>query len=145
MKSDTTTWNADNALINKGHAFRLESVAGTHILRFSIRENQTNGAWRTVEFDLSTLTNFSLTDWRHYAATYDYNTGLLQLYVDGVLRVASDLSRSGSPVQISADAGPMIIGHNSRLNTYFSGHIDDVRLFGRALTSTEIFNLANRL
>ncbi len=141
VKNGSSTWDTSTALIDKGNAFRLETVAGTQLLRFSIRESQTNGPWQTVEFDLSNLSNFNLTDWHHYAASYDSNTGQIQLYVDGILQATTDLSSSSTPVQISPDAGPMIIGHNINLNTYFGGLIDDVRLYDRALTSSEILAL----
>lgn len=145
VKGNSSAWDTTTALVAKGNAFRLETVAGTQQLRFSIRESQTGGPWQTVEFDLAGLSGFTVADWHHYAASYDSSTGLIQLYIDGVLRATTDLSGAATPVQVSSDIGAMTIGYSDTLNTYFGGAIDDVRLYDRALTGAEIFNLANPL
>ncbi|MFE4108207.1 DUF4347 domain-containing protein [Almyronema epifaneia] len=139
VKSDRATWNADNALISKGDGFRLAPIADTQRLSFGFVESQKGGDWRTVEFDLASLTNFDLTSWHHYAATYNYNTGDLRLYVDGLLRVNTRLTDTP---QLTQDLSPLQIGYNAELDTYFAGQIDEVRLYGRALSSAEIAALA---
>ena len=73
----------------------------------------------------------ALNGWTHLAATYDDAT--LRLYVNGTL--ASSLSVNGS---IPASTGPLRIGGNSVWNEWFAGQIDDVRIYNRALTATEL-------
>jgi hypothetical protein len=140
-KSTTATWNSNGSLVNKGNAFSFDTVAGTHKLRFSFQDSQKGGGLRTVEFDLAKLPNYKLTDWHHYAATYDYTTGGLKLYIDGVARATLNLGTTAL-VQIKRDSGSMTIGYNPTLNTYFSGQIDEVRLYGKALQPREIATLA---
>lgn len=140
-KSTGTTWNANGSLVNKGNAFSFNTIAGTKRLQFSFQESQKGGAGHTVEFDLAKLSNFDLTAWHHYAATYNYTTGGLQLYIDGVARAKLSLGTTAL-AQIKRDSGSMTIGYNPTQNTYFSGQIDEVRLYGRALQAKEIAALA---
>jgi hypothetical protein len=69
--------------------------------------------------------------WRHLAATFD--GAILRLYVDGA-QVGS-LARTGS---ILVSAGPLRIGGNAVWGEYFQGLIDEVRVYNRALTPSEI-------
>jgi hypothetical protein len=69
--------------------------------------------------------------WTHVAATYDGST--LRFFVNGV-QVAS---KSGIST-ILASTGALKIGGNSVWGEYFRGLIDDVRVYNRALSLTEI-------
>lgn len=71
--------------------------------------------------------------WHHYAGTYDGSVA--RLYVDGIM--LGSLTTSGS---ISYDANPFSIGRYDGGDYSFNGDIDDVRLYNRALTATEITN-----
>ena len=67
--------------------------------------------------------------WAHLALTYD--GAALRLYVNGV-QVAS---RTGN---LLTSANPLQIGGDSIHGQYFSGIIDEVRIFNRARTAAEI-------
>jgi hypothetical protein len=69
--------------------------------------------------------------WHHLATTYDGVT--LRLYVDGV-QVASR-AIAGS---ISVSSGALRIGANSIWGHWFAGLIDEVRIYNRALSATEL-------
>ncbi len=70
--------------------------------------------------------------WTHLAATYD--GAALRLYVNGAL--ASTRARTGP---IVASGGALRIGGNNAWpGEFFGGLIDDVRIYNRALTATEI-------
>ena len=69
--------------------------------------------------------------WTHLAATFDGST--LRIYVNGTQ--ASQLAVSGS---IATSTGVLRIGGNSVWGEYFSGLIDEVRLYNRALSAAEI-------
>jgi fibronectin type 3 domain-containing protein len=88
-----------------------------------------NGATRSVEGSsaLPTLT------WSHLAATYDGAT--LRLYVNGTQ--AAQLAVSGS---ILTSNSPVRIGGNGIWPEFFNGMIDEVRIYNRALTASEIQN-----
>src|SRR5262249_16001860 len=72
-----------------------------------------------------------LNAWSHLAATYNGST--LSLYVNGTL-VASQ-AFTGS---IITSSGALRIGGNGVWGEYFTGQIDEVRIYNRALTQAEI-------
>ena len=69
--------------------------------------------------------------WTHLAATYD--GAAMNLYVNGTLVRAQPAT--GTFVQ---SAQPLSIGGNGVWGEYFAGLIDQVRIYDRALTATEI-------
>ena len=72
-----------------------------------------------------------LNAWTHLATTFDGS--VVRLYVNGVL--AGSSSSSGS---MTASTGVLRIGGNSVWSEWFAGLIDEVRLYSRSLTATEI-------
>ncbi|MEN3356580.1 MAG: hypothetical protein V7637_562 [Mycobacteriales bacterium] len=72
-----------------------------------------------------------LSTWSHLAGTYDGAT--LRLYVNGV-QVATKARTGPLPTSTS----PLRIGGNSAWGEYFSGLIDEVRIYNRALSAAEI-------
>ncbi|MDQ3580592.1 MAG: LamG domain-containing protein [Pseudomonadota bacterium] len=69
--------------------------------------------------------------WVHLATTYNGSTQLL--YVNGT-EVASR-AQSGS---IEVSNGALRIGGNSLWGEFFQGRIDDVRVYNRALSATQV-------
>jgi hypothetical protein len=69
--------------------------------------------------------------WTHLAATEDGST--LKLYVNGAL--AASTAAAGP---ITTSSMPLKIGANAIWGEYFNGLIDDVRIYNRALTASEI-------
>lgn len=83
-------------------------------------------------------TPLPLNKWSHIASTFDGST--LRLFVDGV-QVASRAETgpiANSPTQ------PLTIGGDPSSGTYFSGVIDEVRIYNRALNASEIVAVASR-
>jgi hypothetical protein len=72
-----------------------------------------------------------LNQWSHLVTTYDRAT--LRLYVNG-LQVAQRLQTGLIPTS----NGPLRIGGNSIWGEYFKGRIDEIRIYNRALTSSQI-------
>jgi beta-glucanase (GH16 family) len=72
-----------------------------------------------------------LNTWSHLAGTFDGTA--LRLYVNGVL--IRTLSLSGSLV---VTPGPLRIGGHSSIGQFFNGLIDEVRIYNRALSKSEI-------
>lgn len=75
----------------------------------------------------------SLNTWYHVAVTY--NSGTYELYVNG--------TSYGSTSATFAQSGFML-GNQGTAYTYpFAGYIDDLRIYNRLLTATEVSALAN--
>ena len=72
-----------------------------------------------------------LNTWTHLAATY--TSGSLRIYVNGSL--VSTTTGTGS---ITSSTLPMRIGGNTIWGEYFAGLIDEVKVYNRALSATEI-------
>lgn len=104
----------------------------------------TNGTSKGVQFSVGTGAaaqsvshNFGSDPdgWHHVAATYSGSS--LLLYVDGNLVGTA----TGT---LSAANLPLFFGRKSTLSNYFTGGLDDVRIFRRQLSQTEINAYKNR-
>ncbi len=69
--------------------------------------------------------------WTHIATTYDGAS--LRLYINGTLR--STKAASGS---ILTSSNPLKLGGNAIWGEFFAGQIDEVRVYNRLLTASEI-------
>ena len=70
-------------------------------------------------------------NWHHLTAVYSATTGFL--YIDGVL-VATAATPGGSPNSRNLNSGNISIQNDQ----FFNGQIDEVRIWNRALTPTEV-------
>ena len=76
-------------------------------------------------------TSLAANTWTHLTATYD---GLaLRLYVNGTL--SATRMTNGPMVN---GAGPLHFGGNTTWGEWFAGRLDDIRIYNRTLTPTEI-------
>jgi hypothetical protein len=69
--------------------------------------------------------------WTHLAATYDGST--LRLYVNGV--AVGSKAMTGSLIK---STGGLRIGGNTVWGEWFKGRLDDVRVYNRSLSASEI-------
>ena len=76
-------------------------------------------------------TSLPLNVWSHLATTFDGS--VVRLYVNGTLAGSSPFSGS-----MAASTGPLRIGGNSVWSEWFAGLIDEVRVYNRALSASEI-------
>ena len=80
----------------------------------------------------STNVNLKANTWYHFAATFDNSTNQVTLYVNGV----AVLSGSTTSVPV-ANTSTFSLGSWSGTE-YFSGAIDDVRVYNRVIDATEV-------
>ena len=89
--------------------------------------------------DANIPNSVSLNSWQHII--YIFANGSVKIYKDGIL-VVEDNTNSGK--LLSNNNQPLLIGRTywypsaSLLISYFTGKIDDIRIYNRALTNTEI-------
>jgi hypothetical protein len=90
-----------------------------------------------------------LNQWYHIVAVYTFGTaGSAKIYVNGVLSAGTWVQGNGTdapdvnntPVTIGGD----ICSGCSNVNEPIIGRLDDVRLYNRALSSTEVASLYNQ-
>jgi len=81
--------------------------------------------------------------WHHVAVTWDASTGSFALYLDGAAIATDDLSGTaafGFPVMVAGKHGQL--GVSWKRN--FTGLLDDLRLYDRALSGAEVFALSDQ-
>lgn len=79
--------------------------------------------------------------WHHLAATYSAAERRARLYVDGV-KACAVRTRGEDPPIARSDA-PLELGRWAPSGSYFPGLLDDARIYGRALSSSEIAEMAS--
>src|SRR6185436_2827730 len=96
---------------------------------FNPNNQLTFGSFNTGDTFASTIAD---TNWHHIAVTFTDSTNTLKIYVDGILATTATKA-------LEADgAGHVVtVGNQGGKNT-FSGLLDEVRLYTRVLTLTEI-------
>ncbi len=78
------------------------------------------------------------TNWHHIAFTYDPVASKTYFYRDGVLSDSDNVTGT-----MTTGANPIYFGRNAAGSTLYGGGLDDVAIFSRALSVTEIAALAS--
>lgn len=77
-------------------------------------------------------------DWAHYTAVY--NSTHLMIYVNGALLIGPT-AHTGA---IADNANPLYIGRGGTASTlYFQGQMDEIQIFQRGLTQSEVITIYN--
>jgi phosphatidylserine/phosphatidylglycerophosphate/cardiolipin synthase-like enzyme len=147
----SSSFSGDAAIANRG-GFGSESAG----------QNMNYGIWMDVNeklvggFETSSGNDWFVTSpntyndgaWHYVVVTFDGST--VRMYVEGI-QVGS---KSTGSTPDSSGTQPFRIGVNSRgVNNYFTGEIDETRVWSRAVSSTEVssqfnlstFNLSNAI
>ncbi|MDR1156930.1 MAG: NPCBM/NEW2 domain-containing protein [Oscillospiraceae bacterium] len=136
--------NVNGAIITKGNSQYAMKYIGTNskkVIEFFIYDaNQTGGSsskWLSVEADVP---DDWFENWHTVAATFDADVKQISIYIDGALSVSQSVLGSA----FSAADYPVAIGMDTeRSGRVFSGYIDNVHIYRRALTQDEL-NRTNR-
>ena len=72
--------------------------------------------------------------------TRDASTGIVQLYVDGILNATNGFDLGTKTVQFNFIGGLTVRNSSGTITgeTAFNGQLDEVRIYNRVLTPTEI-------
>lgn len=84
-----------------------------------------------------TISALTLNKWTHVVGVRDVSTDLLLMYKDGVLIESDTDTTTSVPTYSQFNVG----GQQTQSNRYFPGYIDDVRVYNRALSASEIQQL----
>ncbi len=89
--------------------------------------------------DITILSTTSINNgnWHHVAATRDAANGVLRLYVNGVLEASAT-----GPVGSRAASSSLALGRIQAGGNFFTGSMDELRLYGEVLTADRINKLA---
>ncbi|MHC4198900.1 MAG: LamG-like jellyroll fold domain-containing protein, partial [Planctomycetota bacterium] len=128
-KSATPTWNATMVLVSKDLGYIIRPASGSTQVSFYI---YAGAVWRAA----TDVPAIDITQWHHYAGTFDGST--VTLYVDG-----APVATQPYVGTIDATSSDLFIGCNGIPSAYFDGVIDDVRVYDRALADWEVNDLTN--
>ena len=121
-----TTWGTES--YNGGRfTFRLNQVSGAYVPRIEIKGGGINGS-----------TDLNDGQWHHVAVTYDpaASSNAYKLFVDGTLDTEDDITQ---PLNIGNDQTILISKRiNPGLAGYFSGSMDEIKVWSVAKTQAEI-------
>ena len=104
-------------------------VLGCKEFYFNATNQLTFGSFATGDTVSSTIAD---TNWHHVAVTFTVSTKALQIYVDGALATTATKALEAD------DASHVVTVGNLKGNNPFSGVLDEVRFYTRALTLAEI-------
>ena len=85
----------------------------------------------TTDVTVDGTSQLALNVWTHVAATY--SGASMTLFINGV--PVSSVSQTGT---IAPSTGALRLGGSSQFGRFFSGTLDDVRIYNRALSQSEI-------
>ncbi len=125
-------WNStQDGEANYGVSFHS---GNNHMLYFTFR-----GGWRGI----SGVSDF---DWHHYAVVATNGSANPAFYIDGLARPV-EFSEGAGTVNLFPSARPLHLGAQLSPNWNYYGNnvLDEVRLYNRALTPTEIAAVAGQL
>jgi hypothetical protein len=125
----------DAAIIAKGDVspnYNYALLRGDNQVRLSV---SVGGA--DVDFQ-TTNANLQTNRWYHLAATFDNAANQVRVYLDG----AQVYVNNSATLDPTANSGLLFLGRSQRTDEYWAGSLDDLRIYNRALSSTEISAIA---
>jgi len=121
---------------NTNPGYWLSNTQATWENQLAIRVSDAGGSY----CDRATTSLYNDNNWHHVVGVVDRDVNPILIYIDGVAVATTgvgDLSTETGDL----GTGAFQIGGNTHTDDYFSGSIDDVRIFSRALTAQEIIDL----
>src|SRR3989344_1530141 len=110
------------------------AIHATNEVYIGINDGVTPYECRSNGANLATSTNYFL------AVVFDDNANDLNIYVNGVQQAETVMTTSCSPaITLDSNTNGIDLGGNGE--EYLNGIIDEVRIYNRALSATEVLNL----
>ena len=127
-------FDSSNALIrvpstSASNGYRLW-ITATGALQFEVLFN---GTTKTV----TSTTTLPLNQWKHIAARYDGTQ--LRIFIDGTIESAT----TPATEPLAATTEPLWLGYYDVTNHHLHAHLDDLSIYDRALSDSEITDLVN--
>lgn len=121
-----------NRIVEKGNS-------NSYWLDINPNNNTVIGFYDGAYYDLISKNTIALNKWSFIVGTYD--GALLKIYINGTLNNSRSISS-----QLYQSAQPLVIGwkYNGITADHYSGLMDDIRIYNRALSAKEIQLLADR-
>ena len=119
--------------LSNSSAYRLISLNNDNSFNFNISGLTTNTEAK------STMTP-TVNTWHHIVGVYDSANSKLKIFVNGV-KTEFTASGSGTDTNAPFDIGAVHLGGGDTASGFSNSNIDDVAIFNRALSDTEVLDL----
>jgi fibronectin type 3 domain-containing protein len=131
-KGNTSAWsNFPGAFLMKNAAYLIRPYGSYGVQA----EFYIGGAWQSASYSPG---SGSVNTWNQYAAVY--NGSAIQLYINGAA-VGTATQQSGN---LSNTSQTLYLGLDASTGYYFSGSLDEVRVYNSALSASNIAALYNQ-
>jgi len=131
-----SAWVNPTALFNEigfvtkygsGYEWALRTAGGSSRPRFTV--DNPNG----TDWNVDSTSTLSIGVWQLLTGVYDQSASKLYIYLNGTLT-----GMASSPASVSAGTNLVLIGAQNRAGFNYTGSIDDVRIYNRALSAAEV-------
>ena len=146
-----SAWIKPDSVSGNNFVFYEENGTNTHRTRFGLVVADGRVRCGGRDDDSDSFTNFAESNtstvvtgvWQHVVAVFDPTGGGCKVYLDGVdVTVSSDNTGDGFPN--TASLNQVIGGIGGHSSFYFDGQIQNLRVYDRALSATEVTTLYHR-
>jgi Concanavalin A-like lectin/glucanases superfamily len=93
---------------------------------------RSNGNAQVVTLNLAAA-GVTPSTWHHLAASFDADTRVMRIYIDGVERASGQLAFGSAGTNL-----PLIVGRSGGTGNYWAGGLDDLRLWSVVRTAADI-------
>ncbi len=144
LATNKTLFSKWNYSSDGGFAVQTDNSDSSRLLIFVAAYSTDNG----TGCNMTTAAGAWTTGWHHVAIVYDGSltgagTARLKLYIDGV-NSALTIGTGGLPATLQPSTAPFEIGRWQGIGRYWDGAVDEVAMWSRALSATEVLQLYQR-
>lgn len=114
---------------------------GSTTTNYALATNGTKVVFKFVDskpWDCTSTFTLSANTWYHVAATFNDSTDTVKLYLNGALR--DTIACDGTMI---VNSEPLYLGRDTGTSSMFAGRLDEVRLYNKALSDTEVLSIYN--
>ena len=146
-----SAWIKPDSVSGNNFVFYEENGTNTHRTRFGLAVADGRVRCGGRDDDSDSFTNFAQSNtstvvtgvWQHAVAVFDPTGGGCKVFLDGVdVTASSDNTGDGFPD--TASLNQVIGGIGGHSSFYFDGQIQNLRVYDRALSATEVATLYHR-
>ncbi|UCG70723.1 MAG: right-handed parallel beta-helix repeat-containing protein, partial [Thermoplasmata archaeon] len=124
------SYTGDNqTILCKGEAYNLMILENKYVAQFEVK---VGGTW-VSQLSSSTI---PMLQWTHILGTFDSTSGLVRIFINGIEEKGGS-QNNPLPGSIDSNSNPLWIGKNWAAR-YFDGLIDEVALYNRVLSQSEV-------
>ena len=139
------TFANDHTIVAKRNSSATNTDAGYIVwidaaadkLNFTVGDG---GGTAGDQYTLASTSTFTATGWHQFTAVWDDSLGM-QLYIDG--KLDNSTTSSTSSIGSLANAVAFRIGAESDAGNPFDGKLDDIRIYGYALSADQVKKIYN--